>query len=203
MGIDIEDIKGLKIVPENYESGTYCAAEKKEDGFAKIVLNSVSNEELQDYRQGEKAELFGLHKNGIAYFETEILEKNDNVLMIKLPDVIQEIQRRKYSRIPFEGKLFISGYPSTKVSPVDISAGGLRFISDNAFVVGKEYEIRVEMLNNLVINCTMQPIRTEENEDDDNLMYSVSCKFKKIRSIDRIALMQYSLRYMSVLENKA
>ena len=49
----------------------------------------------------------------------------------------------------------------------------------------------------------MQPIRVGETEDDEKLPYSISAKYKKIRSIDRIALMQYSLRLISESENKS
>ena len=90
---------------------------------------------------------------------------------------------------------------NARIEPDDISAGGLKFTSDTPFMVGSEYNIKVELVNNLVVNCTMQPIRVEETDDDDTLPYAISAKFKKIRSIDRIALMQYSLRIISEQEN--
>ena len=201
MSIKLEEIRGLKVIPKNYESSTVCSiGEVMPDKF-ELDLDKLEESELDDYAQGSEIEVFGLHKNGIAYFTSTILEKNAKKLLVKFPDEVSEIQRRKYSRVRYEGTLKVSDYDNAKIIPCDISAGGLRFISDNSFVVGNEYDIKIELLNNLIINCTMQPIRVEEASDESQL-YSISVKFKKIRSIDRIALMQYSLRRISELENK-
>ena len=112
-------------------------------------------------------------------------------------------QRKKYSRETKDDKLTVKGKEKIKIKTEDISAGGLKFTADTPFMVGDEYEIKVELSNNLIVNCTMQPIRVEETDGENHLPYAISAKFKKIRSIDRIALMQYSLRLITELENKA
>lgn len=202
MGVELKDARNLKIVPVNYESGTFCEI-KNIQGDIELLLPKASEDDLKDYNEGSVVEVFGLHKNGLIYFASEIAEKNNNILKIKYPTGIKEIQRRKYTRVAFDGKLTVLEYKDIKIIPEDLSAGGLKFKSEKAFVVGDEYEIKIELLNNLVVNCTMQPIRVEEAEDENEELYSVSVKFKKIRSIDRIALMQYSLRVASELENRA
>ena len=202
MGVELKDARNLKIVPLNYESGTFCEIKDINDNI-ELLLPKANENELKDYTKGNCVEIFGLHKNGLIYFISEILEKDSNCLTIRNPIKIKEIQRRKYTRVVFNGKLVILEYDNIKIIPEDISAGGVKFKSSKALVVGNEYEIRIELLNNLVVNCTMQPIRVEEAEDENEELYSISAKFKKIRSIDRIALMQYSLRLASELENKA
>ena len=189
----LNEVKNLKIVPDNYESATVCGAFEKDENSIKVKLPYITEDEFKDYKENENVEIFGLAKHGLVYFVTEILKKGEKELELNIPDSIKEIQRRKYSRVPFDGALTVSEADNARIEPDDISAGGLKFTSDT--------HIKVELVNNLVVNCTMQPIRVEETDDDDTLPYAISAKFKKIRSIDRIALMQYSLRIISEQEN--
>lgn len=202
MNCCLNEVRNLKIVPENYESATVTEIVEIQDNVVKVSLPIAKEKELKDYKKGSTVEIFGLDKQGLIYFVTEILNIENNSLEIKMPEKIKEIQRRKYSRVPFDGKLVIKNKTVT-VNPEDISAGGLKFSVDTPFMVGEEYEIKIELVNNLIVDCTMQPIRVEETDNGEELPYSVSAKFKKIRSIDRIALMQYSLRLISESENKA
>ena len=199
----LNEVKNLKIVPDNYESATVCGAFEKDENSIKVKLPYITEDEFKDYKENENVEIFGLAKHGLVYFVTEILKKGEKELELNIPDSIKEIQRRKYSRVPFDGALTVSEADNARIEPDDISAGGLKFTSDTPFMVGSEYNIKIELVNNLVVDCTMQPIRVEETEDDEKLPYSISAKYKKIRSIDRIALMQYSLRLISESENKS
>ncbi len=201
MGITLDDVKNLKIVPKNYTSATVFEINEIKDGKIKINLPKVKENELKDYQKNSLIEAFGIAKHGLIYFTSEILNQKDKELEIKYPNTIKEIQRRKYSRVPFDGNLKIKVDKKIKIKTDDISAGGIKFYSDTPFMVGKEYEVKIELVNNLVVECTIQPIRVEET-DEEEISYSISAKYKKIRSIDRIALMQYSLRYISELENK-
>lgn len=203
MGVVLSEVKNLKIVPENYESATIFEIENINQEEIKINLPKITKNELEDYKTGENIEAFGLNRHGLIYFLSEILQKDDNKLLIKYPESIKEIQRRKYTRVPFDGALTVVGKDDIKIKACDISAGGLKFEADTPFMVGNEYNIKIELENNLAVECSMQPIRVEETDNEEGLPYSVSAKFKKIRSIDRIALMQYSLRLVSELENKS
>lgn len=202
MAIELKDIKNIRIVPENYEGATVCDIKEKTDDIIKFILPYVKEDELKEYKKGKTAEFFGLHKNGLVYFTSEIENIEDNFVYIKNPGFIKEIQRRKYSRVPYVGKLHIDGIEDDKITPEDISAGGVRFYSSVPLKFGFEYEAKIELETNLIVNCSMQPIRIEEVNDDTKTFYSISMKFSKIRSIDRIALMQYSLRHISELQNK-
>lgn len=206
MSVELKEIENLKIVPENYEDGTVCSIENIDNDCIKLNLYKIAKEEIKSYTKGANVEIFGLNRRGIVYFTSEILENNQNAVIVKYPECIKEIQRRKYSRVPFYGKLTVFFDKNIKIKEEDISAGGLKFSSSIPFMVGVEYNIKIELANGLVVNCIMQPIRVEENEQENiekDLLYSISSKFKKIRSIDRIALMQYSLRFISEMENKA
>lgn len=203
MNLDLLDIKNLKIIPSNYESATICDVLQVTDNVAKVSLPKVSEKEFEDYKIGSDVEFFGLHKNGLVYFKSEILDKENKTVSIIKPLEYKEIQRRKYSRVPFEGKLEIQGIKDENLAPEDISAGGIRFYSKTPFDFDINYDVKIELANNLTIICVMQPIRVEKTEGDNIFLYSISMKFDKIRSIDRIALMQYSLRQISEMQNKA
>lgn len=203
MSIVLNEVKNLKIVPENYESATTFEIKSTTDETVSIVMPNVTSAELEDYNKGDRVEAFGLGKSCLIYFVSSILERNDNELLIQSPEIIKEIQRRKYSRVPFNGELKIKNFEGREILPIDISAGGLRFLADKPLNLDMEYEVKVELVNNLVVECTIQPIRVEEVDSDNGCKYSISARFKKIRSIDRIALMQYSLRLITELENKA
>jgi len=203
MATNLREVKNLKIVPENYEAGTIFTIDEIKENEVLINLPKISSNEFEEYKKGAGVEAFGIAPKGLVYFVTKILQKNENKLTLEYPAIIKEIQRRKYSRVPFRGALIVKAEPNAKIIPDDISAGGLKFDSDTPFMVGQEYEIKVELVNNLVAECVMQPIRVGENEADAELPYVIQAKFKKIRSIDRIALMQYSLRLISESENKS
>lgn len=202
MDIQLSEVKNLKIVPDKYESASVFEIKEIQDNKILIDLPFAADYELKDYKTCEKVEIFGLARTGLIYFTAEILNKNGKEIVIEYPALIKEIQRRKYSRVRYDGKLTIKGKENIKLKTEDISAGGLKFSSNAPFIVGDEYEIKAELINNLVINCTMQPIRVWKT-DDNEFSYSISAKFKRIRSIDRIALMQYSLRLISELANKS
>lgn len=201
MNVDISEIKNLKIIPSNYESATVCDVLQVTDNTVKINLPKITQSELEDYKNGSEVEFFGLHKNGLVYFKSEILDKENKTVSIIKPVEYKEIQRRKYSRVAFDGKLEVQKIDNENLVPEDISAGGIRFYSKVPFNFDINYDVKIELANNLTINCVMQPIRVEKIEGDNAFMYSISMKFDKIRSIDRIALMQYSLRHISEMQN--
>ncbi len=203
MSIELKEITNLKIVPENYESATVFEIKEINDDIIKIHLPIASDEELCDYKKGEKIEAFGLSKAGLVYFQSEISQSNNREVVIKYPAVLKEIQRRKYTRVRFLGNLELLEDKNVKIIPEDLSAGGLKFESDTPFDTGKEYKIKIELINNLVVECTIEPIRITENDETSENKYTISAKFSKIRSIDRIALMQYSLRLIAEMENKS
>ena len=201
--IKLAEVENLKIVPENYKSSTVFDIEEIQSDKVIINLPKATKKELEDYKEGSTFSAFGLSSEGLIYFEGEILDRKNGKVLLKYPFELRQIQRRKYTRVPFSGKLTFVDFPSSEIKTEDLSAGGMKFYSNTLFEVGKEYEIRLELLNNLIVECSIAPIRVVRKEADRDIPYSVSAKFVKIRSIDRIALMQYSLRLKAEMENKA
>ncbi len=202
MSIELKEIKNLKVVPQNYENATVCEISNLAEDKVEVYLPKPLGNDLDGYCKGETLEFFGLHKNGLAYFTTTILDKNDKTIFVASPNSIKEIQRRKYTRVPFEGKMTIFDVDDVKILMEDISAGGFKFLSNIAFMAGTEYRAKIEFLNNLVVECTVCPIRIEEVNESEENKYSISVKYKQIRSVDRIAIMQYSMRILAEMQNK-
>ena len=101
----------------------------------------------------------------------------------------------------FHGTLSFVDMNDVVIQTEDISAGGLKFISNVPLEEHLEYNINIDLSNNLTIKCTIQPIRIQQIDYKGEKAYSISGKFKNIESIDRIALVQYSFRSLTEAEN--
>jgi c-di-GMP-binding flagellar brake protein YcgR len=150
---------------------------------------------------GGSVEVFGSGREGLIYFVADITSKNGNVLKIKYPEDFKDIQRREYSRVSFGGNIKFLDMPENETKSVDISAGGLKFLTSEKLEEGHAYNVLLS-LSNLEINCAVEPIRVREHEEDGKKMYLVSGKFLNIESVDRIALIQYTFRILLESENK-
>lgn len=197
----IKNGKDFRVIPEKFESSTVCRINSVSTDDINFELPIASDGELNDYNAGEEVEIFGSSMDGLIYFVTKILDKKDKNIIVKMPEDYKKIQRREYSRVNFQGTLALVDYENAVIKTEDISAGGLKFISSVPLEEHLEYNIRIELSNNLTINCSMQPIRIQEVVTENKKAYSISGKFSNIESIDRIALVQYSFRAMTEMEN--
>ncbi len=197
----IKNGKDFRIIPEKFESSTVCSITNTADNSIDFSLPIVTDDELADYNKGDEVEIFGSNNEGLIYFVTNITEKNGKNITVKMPETYKNIQRREYSRVDFHGELSFVDYEGIVLQTEDISAGGLKFISNMPFEEHLEYNISIDLSNNLTIKCTIQPIRIQQINYEGKTAYSISGKFKTIESIDRIALVQYSFRSMTEAEN--
>lgn len=197
----IKNGKDFRIIPEKFESSTICNITASSDDTIGFNLPIASIEELKDYIKGDEVEIFGSNNDGLIYFTTKITDKEGSNITVKMPDSYKNIQRREYSRVDFHGTLSFVDLDDVVLQTDDISAGGLKFISNVPLEEHLEYNISIGLSNNLTVKCTMQPIRIQQIDFKGNKAWSVSGKFKNIESIDRIALVQYSFRSMTEAEN--
>ncbi len=201
MTVELKNVRNFKIVPENFEHSTVFEIKEIASGSIRALLPKITPDELNSYQKGANVEVFGLTKEGPVYFTTTVLENNKNELLIEYPKNLKELQRRKHSRVQFRGALKVAENENIKIKLDDISAGGLKFESDFSFIRGKSYPIKIELINNLTIECFMEAVRVVKTEDKQ-YPYSVSVKFKDMRSMDKIALLQYSMGVNSEMEHK-
>lgn len=197
----IKNGKDYRIIPEKFESSTICSLINSDKESIVFKLPIATEDELHDYNMGDDVEIFGSNEDGLIYFTTSILGKEGKDISVKMPESYKNIQRREYSRVDFHGTLTFTDYKDAVLKTEDISAGGLKFISNVPLKEYLEYNISISLSNNLTIKCTIQPIRIQEINFEGQEAYSISGKFKTIESIDRIALVQYSFRAMTEAEN--
>lgn len=193
----IEKTRDFKIVPEKFRSSTTFDVKELEDNFFTIELKNIGEEELQDYVKGSEVEIFGLGAEGLIYFTTIIAEKNDYTLTMLYPEKYRDIQRREYSRVRFDGNVIFDDL-DIQTSPIDISAGGMKFASNKDLEIDKTYNITIELKNTPNIKCSFCPIRSEKTGEG----YIISGKFKNLESVDRVALIQYTFKILVEVEAK-
>ena len=87
----------------------------------------------------------------------------------------------------------------TEVKTCDISAGGIRFISDKNLVIGKNYDLLMSLEDSKEIACKVQPMRSYQTKGIEGFI--VCARFEEIKSADKVAIIQYSFRKMMELEN--
>lgn len=193
----IEKAKDFKIVPEKFRSATTFDIKELKENFFSIELKDIGEEELKDYVKGAEVEIFGLGAQGLIYFTAIISEKDGYNLEILYPEKYKDIQRREYSRVAFDGDIIFEDL-DVQTSPIDISAGGMKFMSDKDFETEKTYNVTIRLKNNPEIKCSFSPIRTEKKDDN----YVISGKFKNIESVDRVALIQYTFKVLVEVDAK-
>ena len=187
------------------ENKEYYILSRSIDNASKCQIVNVSEDcfdvKLQtkgNYEVDEAVELFTMTSSGQLYFETIVKSVNKDILSIWFPISYKYLQRREYSRIQTEKKISMTiGRKKIDATIVDISAGGLKLVTDEQLLLTKEYKLSVDVDNNK-INCTFEPIRIEANSSG----YIVSGKFNNITNYDRIALVQYCFRKQIENSNK-
>jgi len=196
----LDSIKDIKIIPNNFLSSGELKLIKIEEEFIVGKLILLEDSELQDYTIGSNVEIFGVNEIGLIYFETKILEKNNYEIKLAQTEDYSIIQRREYSRVALSsGKiLFEDNSPDFIEKIEDISAGGVKLTVKTPLEYDKEYDIRIELANNMKIECSLQPIRIEKNGDK----FVISGKFTNIENSDRIILVQYAFKVKMEEQNK-
>src|SRR5574344_608420 len=112
--------QNLKILPDIVEDAGSVSIKEIVD--KKIYITPIKNSNMK-FRE---IEVFSITEQGIMYF-VSVLHNENNELYIDYPDDYKLLQRRKYTRLPYE-KVIEFFYNSEKISAriTDISGGGMR-----------------------------------------------------------------------------
>ncbi len=200
----IESAKDFKIIPNNFKSsGAFDVISVDEEKIkAKLIL--VDEKELSDYTTGSSVEVFGVNNVGLIYFETKILDIDNDIISLALVSDYSIIQRREYSRVGLnQGKVIFKDFAPDFIKNVeDISAGGIKLITNNILELDKHYDIEILLSNNMKIECALQPIRIKEIDYEGQKCYLISGKFVNLENMDRIVLVQYAFKIKMEEQNK-
>ncbi len=186
----LKDAKDFKIIPDDFKNSGELLIEKVENNKIHCRLILPEDGDYSDYEADDNVEVFGVNNSGLIYFETKILSRENENLVIEATDEYSLIQRREYSRVELKnGNIIIKDMPENIITDViNISAGGIKLKTNTELQEGHYYDIEIRLSGNMKIECTLQPIRTEKLDDNN---YIISGKFINLENIDRIVLVQY------------
>lgn len=137
-------------------------------------------------------EFYSPTKNGMLFFASSVLNIEDKVLTVSIPKKHRFLQRRSFTRINFMKPIECAlGNKTYTVDPLDLSAGGMKFETNEYLDINSEYDVKIKLLNDQNIACKLELIRIEKN---DNGSYTLSGRFKNLSDIDRMTLIQFCMR---------
>lgn len=198
----IKSIKDFKIIPNNFKSSGEFELLNVDDEKIEAKLHLCDENELDDYLPNSNVEVFGVNNTGLIYFETKIINREGCNITLQLTTDFSVIQRREYSRVGLNhGKIIFKDMNPDFVNKVlDISAGGVKFISNSPLELDKHYAIEIHLSNNMTIECELSPIRIKKENDENNFL--ISGKFINLENADRIILVQYAFKIKMENQNK-
>ncbi len=191
----ISEDKEFRIIPKDVKQATKCVVNQTEASFFTVRL--LSDEKLNI---DENIEMFSNTPQGLLYFETSIIGLENNFIKLQYPITHKFLQRREYTRIEYSKNILLKDQDKTiKASIIDISAGGLKLTTPEEMSLAKDYRVNFEVEKNILLDCLFQPIRIEADELHG---YTVSGRFKLIKNIARISLVQFCFRKQIENQNK-
>ena len=153
-------------VDEEYYEGTYKSIIHEfnsKSGYAKIGIPMYKGA-LIKLPKGIKVRIRIYSNTAVFLFKTIILqsgqENNIRFLVVKVPDIIYKVQRRKYVRIPISEDGFfylkkdyeeMDNPPKHKFVSKDFSAGGLSIVTDDDLKEGERVFINMDIKEGLEI----------------------------------------------------
>jgi c-di-GMP-binding flagellar brake protein YcgR len=153
-------------VDEEYYEGTYKSIIHEfnsKSGYAKIGIPMYKGA-LIKLPKGIKVRIRVYSNTAVFLFKTIILqsgqENNIRFLVVKVPDIIYKVQRRKYVRIPISEDGFfyfkkdyeeMDNPPKHRFISKDFSAGGLSIVTDDELKEGERVFINMDIKEGLEI----------------------------------------------------
>ncbi len=200
----LKNAQDFKIIPNNFKSSGAFNITEITDNEIKAKLILIDEKELEDYPIGSNVEVFGVNALGLLYFETKILSREGNNISLKMTQDYSIIQRREYSRVGFnQGQVIFKDIPNEAILNIeDISAGGIKLISKMPLEIDKYYDIEIKLSSNMIIECSLSPIRVSETNYQGQKAYTISGKFVNLENADRIVLVQYAFKIKMEEQNK-
>ncbi len=190
----------ISMVPEDI-NGALSTKIKKVIGNSIEV--TVSKEDLEFYKLQDSVEMFTVVDEGMLYFKPIISEirKDEGVVKVDFDkEKYDLLQRREFTRIDLDKEFTLKDEDKDYVCKcVDISAGGMKFITSAELSVEKDYSIEFSLESNIPIQCYFKPIRTDKQEDNKNI---VSGRFIALKNIDKIAIVQFCFKKQMENTNK-
>lgn len=193
----IEKEQRVTIIPADFKCANKgTVTDLSQDGFT-LKLDYPADGILKN----TYCEFYTDTKHGTLYFESYAKEiGDDNVLQIANPAKHKFLQRRRFTRIKFINDIEISqGDVKHRITTLDISAGGMKFKTNENIDIEGRYELTLPLTESMNITCYYRPIRIERNDDGS---YNHSGRFEFKDNHDRMTLIQYCTKRSIEINNK-
>ncbi len=189
------------IVPEDIKGATSSSIQKTSGNKLEV---SICEGDLKYYSANKTIEMFTIVDEGMLYFKPKITEiiENENIIKVEFnKDDYDLLQRREFTRIDFEKEFTLKDENSEHVcQTIDISAGGMKFVTDKLLSLEKDYVIEFSLESNIPIQCFFKPIRIDQVEKTKKNV--VSGRFVALKNIDKIAIVQFCFKKQMENTNK-
>ena len=192
----VEKNQHVIMVPANFKfANKGTITEVKPDGFT-LELEYEPDGVLKN----TYCEFYIETSNGTLYFDSFPKDIQGKTIFVASPAKHKFLQRRQFTRVKYVHDLELkNGDNSYKISTLDISAGGMKFNTDNKIDIDGNYAVTIPLTDTKSLDCTFSPIRIEKAENGG---YSVSGQFIYKSSYDKMVLTQFCAKRNVELKNK-
>ena len=174
------------IIPQNFRYANQGTVKSVEAGeFVLELDNAPEGMMINTY-----CEFYTQTKRGKLYFDSFAKKIEGNIMVIASPAKHKFLQRRQYTRIKYvtDTQMYDSEKNSYQIKTLDVSAGGLKLISNQKFDIDTTYFVSIPVSETKSVDCEFHPIRIEKKSDSE---YTVSGQFAFSSSHERMILVQY------------
>ena len=186
----------ILMIPQNFRFANKGKVTSVQAGDFTLELEYEPDGILKD----TYCEFYTQTSHGKLYFDSYAKEINGKTLVIASPAKHKFLQRRQYTRIKYINELELRTITSThKISTLDISAGGMKFKTNENLNIEETYELSVPIFENKTVDCKFQPIRIEKRSEGG---YTISGQFVYNSGHDKMILTQFCAKRSVEIKNK-
>lgn len=145
-------------------------------------------------------EFYTTTSHGTLYFDSFAETIEGKRIKVANPAKHRFLQRRQYTRIKYMHNLDLKHENGAhKITTLDISAGGMKFNTDENINIETEYKIVLPLSEKQEIECMFSPIRIEKRENGG---YTLSGRFEYHNGTDKMTLTQFCAKRSIEIRNK-
>ena len=192
----LEKDRKITVVPADFKCANKGTIVEVEPRYFTVELEY----EPQGMMRHNYCEFYTQTSHGTLYFDSFPETIEGKKVKIATPAKHKFLQRRQYTRIKFVYDLDLKcGDDVKKITTLDISAGGMKFRTNDNINIEAEYSISLPLSEKQYIDCKFSPIRIEKNENGG---YTISGRFGYHNNIDKMTLTQFCTKRSIEIKNK-
>jgi c-di-GMP-binding flagellar brake protein YcgR len=191
----VED-QEILMIPQNFKFANKGRVTEVRAGDFTLELNY----EPEGIMENTYCEFYTQTSHGKLQFDSYAKKIDGKTLIIASPAKHKFLQRRQYTRIKFltDIEMYLNGAP-TKISIRDISAGGMKFNTQERIDIDGTYDLTLPLTDDLSLACKFQPIRIEKHNEGG---YTISGRFVFESTRDRMMITQFCAKRSVEIKNK-